>query len=316
MFRPNLAAVDRLNRHSDKRGDETFIAEQINAPSSQFIVLVDDKPVIISAGPGEVGSVRWFTLTDLKEYGFPVEQSYFLGTHPSNGGGWFALAVTEHLAKTAPNPVQTMRPAVDLRSLAMQGALPSEEISTIGMAKALHHWHDNARHCGHCGGTTEIKDGGWRRSCWSCGRQHFPRTDPVVIMLIVDPEGERCLLGHEARFAPNMWSTLAGFIEHGEDVEHAVRRETMEEAGIKIGEVRYHSTQPWPFPHSLMIGCHGIAETTEITIDPKEIQDARWFTRNEILLMLDESHPEDLWVPGKQAIARSLIQSFADGEVA
>ena len=89
----------------------------------------------------------------------------------------------------------------------------------------------------------------------------------------------------------------------------------MEEAGLKIGEVRYHSTQPWPFPHSLMIGCHGIAETTEITIDPKEIQEARWFSRNEILLMLDGSHPDGIFVPGKQAIARSLIQSFADGDV-
>ena len=315
MFRPNLAAADQLNRHSENRGDAAFIEAQQNAPDTRFIVLVDDKPVIQSSGPGVAGAVRWFTLADLTEFGFPVEQAYFLGTSLSDGGGRFALAVTDHLAKTAPNPVETMRPAVDLRSLAMQEALPAEELSTIGMAKALHHWHDNARHCGHCGGKTEVKDAGWRRSCWSCGRQHFPRTDPVVIMLIVDPKGERCLLGHEARFAPNMWSTLAGFIEHGEDVEHAVRRETMEEAGLTIGEVRYHSTQPWPFPHSLMIGCHGIAETTEITIDPNEIEAARWFSRNEILLMLDESHPEGIFVPGKQAIARSLIQSFADGEV-
>ena len=315
MFKPNIAAADQLHRHSDKRSDEAFIAQQMAAANTKFIVLVGEKPVIQSAGIGGEANVRWFTFEQLKEYGFPVEQAYFLGTHPSDGGGRFALAISEHLANTAPNPVQTMRPAVDLRSLAMQGVLPSEELSTIGMAKALSHWHDNARHCGHCGGTTTIQDGGWKRSCWACGRQHFPRTDPVVIMLIVDPKGDRCLLGHEARFAPNMWSTLAGFIEHGEDVEHAVRRETMEEAGIRIGEVRYHSTQPWPFPHSLMVGCHGFAETTEINIDPNEIQAARWFSPAEILMMLEGSHPEDLWVPGKQAIARSLIQSFADGEV-
>lgn len=315
MFRPNIAAADQLNRHSDRRGNETFIAEKMNAADARFIVLAGEKPVIISSGEGEQGRVRWFTLDDLKSYGFPVEQAYFLGTHLNDDSPRFALAISDHQAQTAPNPVETMRPAVDLRSLAMQEALPTEELGVIGMAKALSHWHDNARHCGHCGGKTEIKDGGWRRSCWSCGRQHFPRTDPVVIMLIVDPAGDRCLLGHEARFAPNMWSTLAGFIEHGEDVEHAVRRETMEEAGIRIGEVRYHSTQPWPFPHSLMIGCHGIAETTEINIDPNEIVAARWFTRSEILLMLDESHPDGIWLPGKQAIARSLIQSFADGEV-
>lgn len=316
MFKPNIAAADQLNRHSDKRSDEAFIDAQLQSPDTKFIVLVGDKPVIQAVGEGEDGAVRWFTVAQIKEFGFPVEQAYFLGTHPSDGGGRFAIVVSEHLANLAPNPVETMRPAVDLRSLAMQGALISEELSMIGMAKALSHWHDNARHCGHCGGTTVVKDGGWRRACWACGRQHFPRTDPVVIMLVVDPTGDRCLLGHEARFAPGMWSTLAGFIEHGEDVEHAVRRETMEEAGIRIGEVRYHSTQPWPFPHSLMIGCHGIAETTEITIDPNEIVDARWFSRQEILLMLDEQHPENIWVPGKQAIARSLIQSFADGEVA
>lgn len=315
MFIPNLRAADRLHRHSDKRSDEAFIAEKLSDPAARFFVLVGEKPIIDSGGAGTEGSARWHTLDQIKAFGFDPAQAYFLGTHHDDDRPIFAIAVTEHLANLAPNPVETMRPIVDLRSLAMQGALSAEELSVIGMAKALNHWHDNARHCGHCGGTTDIKDGGWRRSCWSCGRQHFPRTDPVVIMLIVDPVNDRCLLGHEARFAPNMWSTLAGFIEHGEDVEHAVRRETMEEAGIKVGEVRYHSTQPWAFPHSLMIGCHAIAETTEINIDPNEIVDARWFSRNEVLLMLDGSHPDDLWVPGRQAIARSLIQSFADGEV-
>ncbi len=315
MFKPNLGPATRLHRHSDKRGDEAFIRSQLEAAGTRFLVLVGDKPVIDSAGEGEEGATRWFTREQLDSLGLPVEQAFFLGTHPDDGGGRFALSITEHLANTVPDPVTHMRPAVDLRSLAMQGALPSEDLSVIGMAKALSHWHDNARHCGHCGGTTVVKDGGWKRSCWACGREHFPRTDPVVIMLIVDPPGDRCLLGHEARFVPNMWSTLAGFIEHGEDVEHAVRREVMEEAGIRVGDVRYHSTQPWAFPHSLMIGCHGIAETTDINIDPNEIVDARWFSRQEILLMLDGSHPEGLWVPGKQAIARSLIQSFADGEV-
>ncbi len=316
MFRPNLSAVVELNRHSDKRGDKAFIGEFLDAPASKFLVLAGDKPVIVSDGQGNGGNVRWYSAEQLRELGLKPEDAFFLGSHPDDGGGRFALALSEHMASLVPNPVENMRPAVDLRSLAMQEALPSDELSIIGMAKALAHWHDNARHCGHCGGSTTVKDGGWRRSCWACGREHFPRTDPVVIMLIVDPQNDRCLLGHEARYVPNMWSTLAGFIEHGEDVEHAVRRETFEEAGLTIGEVRYHSTQPWAFPHSLMIGCHAIAETTEINIDPNEIVDARWFSRNEILLMLDGSHPEGLWVPGKHAIARSLIQSFADGEVA
>ncbi|MBU2531792.1 MAG: hypothetical protein KKB37_03560, partial [Alphaproteobacteria bacterium] len=141
MFKPNIAAASALNRHSDKRSDDAFIAAQLTAPLSRFIVLVGDKPIIDPTDEGQHDRVRWFTLDQLREYGFPVEQSYFLGTHPADGGGRFALAVSEHMANTAPDPVRTMRPAVDLRSLAMQGALIDEELSTIGMAKALSHWH-------------------------------------------------------------------------------------------------------------------------------------------------------------------------------
>src|SRR5258706_6099358 len=132
-------------------------------------------------------------------------------------------------------------------------------------------------------------------------------------MLIVDREGDRCLLGHEERFVDKMYSTPAGFVEPGEDIEHAVRRETKEEAGVDVGEVRFHSTQPWPFPHSLMIGCIGFATTMDINIDPDEIQEARWFKRGDVKLMLEGRHPDGLWVPGKQAIARALITSFVEG---
>ena len=118
--------------------------------------------------------------------------------------------------------------------------MSAEELSLVGQAKALSHWHENARCCGRCGGTTLFKDGGWKRQCWACGLEHFPRTDPVVIMLVIDKKSGRCLLGHEARFSkePRMYSTLAGFIEAGEDIAHAVQREVFEEAGIKVGEVQ------------------------------------------------------------------------------
>jgi NAD+ diphosphatase len=129
-------------------------------------------------------------------------------------------------------------------------------------------------------------------------------------MLVTD--GDRCLLAHEHRFAEKMYSTLAGFIEPGEDIEHAVRREVLEETDIAVGEVRYHSSQPWPFPHSLMLGCMGRALTTEITIDSGEIAEARWFSRADARLMLERRHPDGLNVPGKQAIANALIQTFVD----
>ncbi|MGH6815325.1 MAG: NAD(+) diphosphatase, partial [Hyphomicrobiaceae bacterium] len=283
------------------------------APGARFIVLADQKPVIRSNAERTEAAIRWFGRDDLEKLGLPTADALFLGVDRSTGVGHFAIAVTEHRARNAPGGLEIMRPIVDLRSLAMQGIMASEELSLLGQAKALTAWHENTRCCGHCGGTTLVKDGGWRRKCWACGQEHFPRTDPVVIMLIVDPANDRCLLGHEARFAEKMYSALAGFIEPGEDIEHAVRRETFEETGVRVGKVRFHSTQPWPFPHSLMIGCLGFAESTEIDIDPKEIQEARWFARADIKLMLDGKHPEGWWVPGRQAIARSLITSFAEG---
>jgi NAD+ diphosphatase len=130
-------------------------------------------------------------------------------------------------------------------------------------------------------------------------------------MLITD--GDRCLLAHEHRYAEKMYSTLAGYIEPGEDIEHAVRREVLEETNIKVGDVTYHSSQPWPFPHSLMLGCIGTALTTDITIDSGEIAEARWFSRSEALAMLERRHPEGLTVPGRQAIANALIRTFLEG---
>jgi NAD+ diphosphatase len=313
MFKPTLGAATLLDRQSHKRSDAAYLESLMAAPDARFLVLADQKPVIRSNADRTEGSIRWFTREDLERLGLPAGESLFLGVERSSGAGRFALAVTEHRARNAPGGLEIMRPIVDLRTLAMQGVLPSEELSLLGLAKALAAWHENTRCCGHCGGTTLVKDGGWKRKCWACGQEHFPRTDPVVIMLIVDLKGDRCLLGHEARFAENMWSTIAGFIEPGEDIEHAVRRETREETGIEVGEVRFHSTQPWPFPHSLMIGCIGLARTTEIKIDPNEIQDARWYPRSEVKLMLEGRHPQGLWVPGKQAIARSLITAFVEG---
>ena len=313
MFKPTLGAATLLDRQSPKRGDVAYLEGLLSAPEARFLVLADQKPVIESNAERTEGHIRWFTREELQRLGMPVADSLFLGVVPETGAGRFAIAVTEHRARNAPGGLEVMRPIVDLRSLAMQGVLPTEELSLLGMAKGLAAWHENARCCGHCGGTTLVKDGGWRRKCWACGQDHFPRTDPVVIMLIVDREGGRCMLGHESRFDENMWSTIAGFLEPGEDIENAVRRETLEETGIEVGEVRFHATQPWPFPHSLMIGCIGFAKTTEITVDPHEIQDARWFPRADIKLMLEGKHPQNLWVPGQHAIARSLIVAFAEG---
>jgi NAD+ diphosphatase len=308
---PTVGATTTLDRLAHKRGDDAYIQSKLKEPGTRILLLADLKPVIRSNAERTTAKLAWFSPEEIAGFGLPVADSLFLGVNAA-GAGYFALAVNEHRTRHVPGAVETLRPIVDLRSLAMQGAMSPEELSLCGQARALAQWHENARCCGRCGGVTLVKDGGWRRSCWACKTEWFPRTDPVVIMLVTD--GDRCLLAHEHRYAKmysdKMYSALAGFIEPGEDIEHAVRREVLEETSVKVGEVTYHSSQPWPFPHSLMIGCFGRAETTDITIDSGEIADARWFSRKDARLMLEKRHPEGFHVPGRQAIAHALIERF------
>jgi NAD+ diphosphatase len=174
-------------------------------------------------------------------------------------------------------------------------------------------WHDSHRFCSRCGTETVRRDGGYRRTCPNCEAQHFPRTDPVAIMMVV--HGDKCLLARGAHFAPGSYSCLAGFIEPGETIENAVRRETLEETNLPVGRVLYHASQPWPFPYSLMIGCHAEALSDEFTLDKAELEDGRWFTREEVVTMLDRTHPGGLITPPPGAIAAHLIRSWVDSGV-
>jgi len=309
---PTVATTTLLDRCGPKRADKEWLAAQRASGAARFMVLTDLKPVIDGTADRSSATIRWLGAAEIAALGLETDDALFLGLGRNDATPYFALAMTEHFARTVRGGVERLRPAVDLRSLAMQGVLTAEEQSLAGQARALAQWHENTRCCGKCGSQTRIKDGGWRRKCWSCGTDWFPRTDPVVIMLITD--GARCLLAHEHRYQNNMWSTLAGFLEPGEDIEHAVRREVLEETGIKVGRVVYHSSQPWPFPHSLMLGCIGYAETTEIKIDKSELADARWFTAEEVQAMAERRHPAGLTVPGRHAIASALVGSFLKGE--
>jgi NAD+ diphosphatase len=201
--------------------------------------------------------------------------------------------------------------AIDFRSVYMQDLLPPDKLGALAQGASLVSWNRSHRFCARCGQQSEITDGGYKRICPSCNAEHFPRTDPVVIMLAVTPDGEKCLLGRSPHFPENMFSCLAGFVEPGETIENAVRRETEEEAGIRIGKVAYHASQPWPFPHSLMIGCHGVAETTDIKVD-EELEDCRWFARADVAEMLDSRHPEGLRTPPSGAIAHHLIRAWVE----
>ena len=189
--------------------------------------------------------------------------------------------------------------------------LSASDAGILAQSRSQLAWHERHQFCSACGTRSTPARGGHVRVCPKCDAQHFPRTDPVAIMVISD--GDRCLLGQAAgRLArTGMYSALAGFIDQGESIEEAVRREVREEAGVEVGDVRYHSSQPWPFPSSLMIGCHGAALTTDIRIDPVEMADVRWFPRDEARLALAGEHP-NLKVPGPMAIAHHLIRAWVD----
>ena len=301
----------QLNRMTHRRSQAAWLEALLRDDRTRFFVLADLKPVIRSDEARSTASLAWFTHQDIASLRLPTSEALFLGMDHDERAV-FAICVPEHMAKLAPGGAELLRPIVDLRSLAVQGQLSADEIVIAGEARSLGSWHRNARHCGHCGGTARPKDGGWKRKCWACGHEWFPRSDPAVIMLVSD--GENCLLGHAHGFGDEMYSTLAGFVEHGEDIETAVRREVMEEAGIEVGKVRYEASQPWPFPHSLMIGCRGEALSKEITFCKDELTDVRWFSRDEVRAMLAGEHADGLRVPGDFTVANWLIRSFIQGD--
>lgn len=179
----------------------------------------------------------------------------------------------------------------------------------VAVARALAGWHASHGFCARCGAASEMVLAGWERVCPSCTTHHFPRTDPVVIMAVT--RGDRLLLGRGASWPERMYSLLAGFVEPGETIEGAVRRETFEEAGIRVGRVRYVACQPWPFPMSLMMGCWGEALDETILADHAELADARWVSRDQVRAMLAGSHPE-MAAPRQGAIAAALIAAWAD----
>lgn len=220
------------------------------------------------------------------------ELTVFLGLD-SHDTPWFACRS---------EPLDGMR---DLRSLAMEEALPPEQLGMLAQARALIQWHERRRFCSNCAARLELADAGYRRHCPSCGMDHFPRTDPVVIM-VVRHQG-RILLGRQQPWKPGMYSALAGFVEPGETLEDAARREVFEESGVRVGDVRYVLSQPWPFVSNLMIGLIGEALSDEIIIDRNELEDARWFTASEARMMIDRTHPDGLYAANPYAIAHALV---------
>ncbi len=308
---PKLTAQTGLERRSDKRTDAAYIGEARANPDAKVLVLVDLRVPIVSSADRAKAQLHWLSFHKVQAIAKPSE-FVFLGEEET-GTPVFACNFQPFQTVNAAAALEVMKPLVDLRSLAVQGVLSEAELLIASQARAIMAWHAVNRCCTRCGGHVRSHDGGWRRHCGACGLDAYPRMDPAVIMLIT--RGDRCLMGHEHRFHEKLYSTLAGYIEPGDDIEHAVRREIREETGINVGRVRYVGSQPWPFPHSLMIGCWGEALNEELTLCKAEIADARWFSREEAASMLANSHPEGLEVPPAISIAHTLIQSFVDGNL-
>jgi NAD+ diphosphatase len=308
-FRPKITHVyagNPLDRGEAQRRDEQWLGDRARDAASKFLPMRDlNVPIVESSG----ARLGWLSAEDLNRLeidgeaiflGLLENVAHFVVDVPGNG------RAAAELEDTPAWRYEDARTATEF--------LSGEESGIVAHARAHLDWHKRHGFCSVCGCPTAMGRGGQVRRCPGCKSEHFPRTDPVAITVVAD--GDRCLLGQSrGRLARlRSYSALAGFIDQAESIEEAVAREIMEEAGIEVTNVRYHSSQPWPFPSSLMIGCHADAVTTEIRMDPEEMTDVRWFHRDEVLLALDGKSAE-LTIPGPIAIAHHLIKAWATGSV-
>ncbi len=300
---PSLAYVNtQLDRLSEQRGDHALMERFLASADARAVIVAHEMIVLRKDGNGHNA---FFNMNEAGELG-ASGVAIFLGLHEQAPRYGFSLIAE----KLEPLKSRSDLLVTDLRSIATRELVPHGQLECIAIAKALHHWHARNKFCPNCGTRTNITDAGWRQSCPGCKTEHFSRTDPCVIMLPID--GERCLLARSPRFVPGMYSALAGFMEPGESIDDAVRRETQEESGLKIGKVKYFAAQPWPFPHSLMIGCFAEATTRELNFDRNEIEDGRWFTRDEARAMLAREHKDGLITPPASAIAHHLVRAYVE----
>ncbi len=324
----HIFAGDPLDRADAERRDDQWIAERLSNSNSRILPFWRLNPL---ATAGDEPKLAWQD-NDIMAHAADNAVPVLLGIKDEIAH--FAIDVTGG-AKVATdvdgggeeNPAELLglpdgMTFQDARGVATE--ISGEESGTMAYARAIIGWHQRHGFCPNCGEATHATKGGKERICDACGAHHFPRTDPVVIMAVTD--GERCLLGQgRARRTSRFYSALAGFIDQGESIEEAVRREVFEEGGIRVGDVRYHSSQPWPFPSSLMIGCIAQAITTDIKMDPEEMSDVRWVSRDDVLAALEiASAPgysltvdpggDGVRVPGPIAIAHHIIKAWANGE--
>ena len=318
-------AGNPLHRAGNERRDPAWIEAALAGERTRFLPVQRLKVPVVAVAPGhragEVGRSAPGGVGAPVRSGMPPTVHRLAWAKPDDWLGRAGEPILLGLDGDAPRFAVDVsafpEPAADLCGLGtgveFQGLrtaapnLPAEDAAIAAQARSLVGWHERHPYCAVCGGATRVRNGGGSRACPDCGAEHFPRTDPVVIVVV--SRGGRALLGRSGRFPGNLYSALAGFMEPGESVEEAVRREVEEEAGVRVGAVRYVFSQPWPFPASLMLGCLAEGLSDEIAIDPEELEDARWFTRTELAEAL-EGRNDVLSVPQPVAIAHHLIRAW------
>jgi len=297
--RTNAYTGSPLDRAAQRREDADWIHQALADPETLYAPVWRSRNLMKGL---EAGRPEAVLLTGAAAEAVRMEDGPWAFLGMWEGRATFAVDCS---AAEDPLPLlpEGMGAFADLRQVA--GLLPAGEASVLAHARGMMHWRTKHRFCGVCGTPCASRSAGHVMACPNCGAQHFPRTDPAVIMLVV--RGDRCLLGHSQRFpTTTMYSTLAGFVEPGESLEEAVRREVKEETAVEVGDVLYHSSQPWPFPSSIMLGFHAEGLSDEITIDPEELRDARWFSREEL-----RNHAAlGFGLPRVDSIARRLIEDW------
>jgi NAD+ diphosphatase len=281
-----------FDRAAHRRLDADWLGARRADPQSRVLLMAGLEILVTATDQPRT------EITSVERLGVPLpEDALFLGEE--NGAALFAADLGRAAAMSGR--------FAEVRAV---GAwLPAKEAGWCAYARGLAFWHSRHRYCGVCGGPTVSAQGGHIRRCQICDAQHFPRSDPAVIVLVTHrhPEhGERCLLGRSTRFPAGLYSTLAGFVEPGESLEETVCREVYEEAGVEVVDMQYRSSQPWPFPASLMLGFRAMAQSDELRIDPEELVDAGWYTRGQLI----DPDRRPIQLPNRDSIARHLIEDW------
>jgi NAD+ diphosphatase len=306
--RLNFYAGGRLDRAGLRRRDRDWIERLLADPRSRFVPVWRQQSFILQAEMPAPAVLSAETAGDLIRAAAEIALLGLEGD-PDSGTAYFAIELSNLEAPEAHPTLSNVGRFADIRSVGP--LLGQQEGQLLAYARGILHWHNRHRFCGVCGSPTVSEEAGHQRRCANaaCNAVHFPRTDPAVIMAVTD--GERLLLGRQASWPPGMHSVLAGFVEPGESLEEAVAREVKEEVGIVVEDVRYHSSQPWPFPSSIMLGFTARATSTEIHLSPEEIAQAAWYTREQLRASPEN---ETFRLPRRDSIARRLVEDWIKGE--